>query len=79
MSDEVKECFISVYPELEEKTKVFHNIIDEEKIISKSSEKMKYKMSDKGIRLLTVGRLTYQKGYDVAVYALKELVNHGFV
>ena len=78
VSDEVKECFISVYPELEEKTKVFHNIIDEEKIISKSSEKMKYKMSDKGIRLLTVGRLTYQKGYDVAVYALKELVNHGF-
>ena len=78
VSDEVKECFISVYPELEEKTKVFHNIIDEEKIISKSSEKMKYKMSDKGIRLLTVGRLTYQKGYDVAVYALKELINHGF-
>ena len=29
VSDEVKECFTSVYPELEEKTKVFHNIIYE--------------------------------------------------
>ena len=77
MSDEVKECFISVYPELEEKTKVFHNIIDEEKIISKSSEKMKYKMHQKNViekqNRKTKQKNTYRESKLQVIYHFIEL------
>ena len=77
VSDEVKECFISVYPELEEKTKVFHNIIDEEKIISKSSEKMKYKMHQKNViekqNRKTKQKNTYRESKLQVIYHFIEL------
>lgn len=76
VSDEVRDSFLSVYSELGEKTKVFHNIIDDDTIREKSKEQV-FDMNANGIRLLTVGRLTYQKGYDVAIKALKILRERG--
>lgn len=77
VSDEVKTAFLSVYYECENNTKVFHNFIDKEKIFKKAAYPLPETFKS-GIRLLTVGRLTAQKGYDYAIQALKLLVEKGY-
>lgn len=77
VSEEVKSQFLKTYPECEAKTRVFHNIIDQEKIIKKSKEPGGFKDDFDGIRLLTVGRLTYQKAYDIAIDAMLLLKKRG--
>ena len=71
VSDEVKDNYLRMYGEYKEKTKVFHNMIDQDYIIKKSKEQGGFEDDFKGIRLLTVGRLNPQKAYDVAIDALK--------
>ena len=77
VSDEVKTAFLAVYPECSRNTRVFHNFIDKEKIYKKAEGKITESLST-GIRLLTVGRLTPQKGYDYAIKALKLLVKKNY-
>ena len=54
------------YPKYEKKLDTFRNIIDKEKIIRLSKEKIK-EMNEKETKLLTVGRLERQKGYDLLI------------
>lgn len=77
VSDEVKEAFLAVYPECGQSIQVFHNLINKESILKKAAIPMEDSFH-KGICLLTVGRLTYQKGYDCALKALKLLIERGF-
>lgn len=79
VSDEVKEHFLSVYPQYREKTAVFHNRINQERVLKKSKKAGGF--SDygyDGIRLLTVGRLVGQKAYDVAIDAMALLKKSGY-
>lgn len=78
VSDEVREHFLCVYPEYSKKTKVFHNIINRESILKRAQEKGGPADDYDGIRLLTVGRLTYQKGYDIAVDAMALIKAAGY-
>lgn len=71
VSDEVKEHFLRVYPEYENKTSVFNNILNQERIIKMAEQGEGFNDGFKGLRLLTVGRLTRQKRYDVAINAMK--------
>ena len=71
VSDEVKEHFLSVYPEYECKTSVFNNILNQERIKKMAEQGEGFNDGFKGLRLLTVGRLTRQKRYDVAINAMK--------
>ena len=73
VSDETAGVFAGVYPECQQKLSVFHNLIDTEAIRQKALSPVEKSMHE-GIRLLTVGRLTPQKGFDCAVYALKLLL-----
>lgn len=73
VSGEVKKHFLAVYPEYNDKTNIFHNLIDTQMVMQKAASGTGFKDVFSGIRILTVGRLTYQKGYDVAVHAMKEL------
>ena len=73
VSDETAGVFAGVYPECQQKLSVFHNLIDTEAIRQKALLPAEKSMHE-GIRLLTVGRLTPQKGFDCAVYALKLLL-----
>ena len=70
VSDEVKQSFLKVYPEFFSKTKIFHNLIDIEKIKKRAAEEGGFEDNFDGIRLLTVGRLTWQKAYEVAIDAM---------
>lgn len=78
VSDEVKEHFLTVYPQYGEKAAIFHNRVDQERIRRMAGEKGGFSDGYEGLRLLTVGRLTYQKAYDVAIEAMRLLKDKGW-
>lgn len=77
VSDEVREAFLKVYPECEARTEVFHNILDTERILRMSGEGEGFSDDFAGIRLLSVGRLTTQKAFEVSIDAMKLLKDSG--
>lgn len=70
VSDEVKEHFLEVYPEYEEKVSVFHNLINQERIRRMADQGSGFEDDFEGYRILTTGRLTQQKRYDIAIQAM---------
>ena len=77
VSDEVKESFLLVYPECEERTQVFHNLLDQERIREQAKQPGGFTDHFEGYRILTVGRLTAQKDFQVSVEAMKLLKDSG--
>ncbi len=77
VSDEVKLSFDKVYPECAEKSFVFHNLLDVEEIRRKAALPGGFSDDFKGLRILTVGRLTAQKAYDIALDAMSLLKERG--
>lgn len=77
IAEETKECFLRVYPECAARTRVFHNQINRERIRRRSEEPGGFADGYSGRRVLTVGRLTAQKAYPVAVEAMKLLKESG--
>ena len=77
VSDEVKKSFLEVYPECAEDTYVFHNLIDQDEIRRKAELPGGFEDSYDGPRILTVGRLTAQKAYEISIDAMKILKDHG--
>lgn len=66
-----------ILPELSDKCYVYHNYIDTEEIIRLSYEKKEYVFDNKIINIVTVGRLSYDKGYDILIESAKKLKNKG--
>ena len=77
VSDEVKKSFVKVYPECSQNTYVFHNRIDQKEIRRKAELPGGFEDSYDGKRILTVGRLTAQKAYEISIDAMKILKDHG--
>lgn len=78
VSNEGKDKLINLIPSLKDKTEVFFNIIS-----CKMIEKMAYEgegFSDDfdGTRILTVGRLSKEKGQDLIIPVLKKLKENGY-
>lgn len=78
VSEETAERFRSVYPEYGDKMDVFPNIIDQKAIRRQAELPGGFTDGYEGRRLLTVGRLAWQKGYDIAVEAMKLLKEAGY-
>ena len=76
VSEEVRQSFLKVYPEMEEKTAILSNIIDQEAIRERADGEG-FSDDFSGVRILTVGRLTPQKGYDFAIDVMEELKKRG--
>lgn len=70
ISDEVKEHFLEVYPDYEDKVSVFHNRINQDRIRKMAELGDGFEDDFQGCRILTVGRLSYQKRYDIAIQAM---------
>ena len=66
VSQETRRHFLEFYPEYEKKVQVFHNILDTDRIAREAQLPGGFSDSYTGIRILTVGRLAYQKAYDIA-------------
>lgn len=77
VSPDAAEKFRGIYPEYREKTAVFYNIVDQEEIRRRAREPGGFSDGYTGLRILTVGRLTYQKGFDITIEAMKRLKDAG--
>ena len=77
VSDEVKKSFVKAYSECSKDTYVFHNLIDQKEIRRKAELPGGFEDSYDGKRILTVGRLTAQKAYEISIDAMKILKDHG--
>lgn len=78
IGEQVKRAFLAVYPECSARTRIYHNRIDCEKIRKMSGQPGGFTDDFNGIRLLTVGRLTPQKAYPVAIEAMRQLKAEGY-
>ncbi len=77
VSRETGRSFEAVYPEYASRLRIFPNMIDLAGIQELAKEGPGFSDNYQGIRLLTVGRLTYEKGYDMALDALELLKKRG--
>lgn len=73
VSEETRKHFLNVYPEYAAKLDVFHNIVNQDTICLKAQEKSGFSDEYGGFRILSVGRLTWQKGFDIAIEAMRLL------
>ena len=79
VSDECKHAFISKYSELEDRVIVMENITTPELINTLANEEADNPMvEDDRFKIITVARLSYAKGIDSAVKALKMLNDRGY-
>lgn len=74
VSQAVVDVFCREYPHYKDKTEVFYNVIDIEEIKRKSEQDELIPFKE-NFNIVTVGRLTEQKGYDIAIEAASILKN----
>ena len=77
VSDEVKAAFLKAYPECADRTEVFHNILNREKILRQAMLPGGFSDGFEELRLLTMGRLTRQKALEVSIEAMRLLKDAG--
>ena len=70
-------AFCGKYPDLSEKTEVFYNRIVKSEIVSKIDGKNYYEDFD-GIKVLTVGRICYEKAIDLIPEISRKLKDDGY-
>ncbi|MDC2864544.1 glycosyltransferase [Bacillus sp. BP-3] len=76
VSEECANVLKQRFPIYKDKIGVLHNIVSPSMIYKMSQEKADIK--HKGIKLVSVGRLSNEKGFDFAVKACKNLVQNGY-
>lgn len=77
VSGEIKEPFLRVYPEYRDRVQVLPNLVNQERIRRMAREPGGFTDGYSGMRLLSVGRLTYQKAFDISIDAMKLLKDNG--
>ena len=77
VSDEVRKAFLTAYPELADQTEIFHNILNRDGILQRAAEGQGFSDTYDGLRILSVGRLTTQKAFEISIEAMKLLKDAG--
>ncbi|MEH7336890.1 glycosyltransferase [Neobacillus drentensis] len=78
VSKEAKKRLIEKVPTVENKAEIFNNIISFDLINKMSAENVYFDERFKGTKILTVGRLSKEKGQDLAIKALAKLLKEGY-
>ena len=78
VSEEGKEKLINLIPDLNNKIEAFFNIISCNLIENMGKSEKGFDDSFNGIRILTVGRLSKEKGQDLTINALARLKDDGY-
>ncbi len=73
VSESAKDIFLESYPGYKNKTRVIYDINDYNFIKRMAEYGESYEDDFQGIRILTIGRLANQKGYDIAIEACRKL------
>ena len=77
VSQVVMDAFCREYPTFKEKAAVFYNVINTNDIKHKAEENVDIQFNKDKFNILTVGRLTEQKGYDIAIFTASILAKRG--
>src|SRR5690625_2654780 len=78
VSEEAREKLVKMVPSINDKTKVFTNMISPELIIEEAKMGVGFQQDNfTGIRIVTVGRLAFEKGQDLAIKAMVKLIKDG--
>lgn len=77
VSEQLKSEFTEICPQYADKAQVFHNPISKDLIVSKSKEYYPEEYNNKLIKVLSVGRLNEQKGFDIAIEVASMLKAEG--
>ena len=77
VSEEVRKTFLRTYHECDEVTEVFHNLLDVSGILEKAEDFKAFEDDFDGKRIVTVGRLTMQKAFEVSIETMKLLKERG--
>jgi len=70
--------FISLLPECKDKTHLFYNIVSGDLIKHMANQGCGFIDKFDGVRILTIGRIETEKGYDIAVPVLAKLKKSGY-
>lgn len=76
VSSEAKNKFLKYYPELIDKTDIVYNILDKQSIEIKSLEKCEINNLDNEIKIVTVGRLSSEKGHSIIPNIVKKMIDN---
>ncbi|WP_318505188.1 glycosyltransferase [Bacillus sp. T3] len=77
VSKEAKNKLVTKFPKISKKTLVIHNNVPKDVIMEMSKEKIEFDKGYEGYRIVTVGRLSVEKGQDLAVTVLSRLRKEG--
>ncbi|ELC8465852.1 glycosyltransferase [Clostridium perfringens] len=78
VSEEGKNKLNLLIPSLSDKTEVFFNIISSTFIKNMAEHENGFNDNYNGIRILTVGRLSREKGQDITISVLEKLIKQGY-
>lgn len=78
VSKAVHESYIRHHRNTTQRLSIFHNYVDEKDVQQKAQIGPDFDDGFKGIRILSIGRLSRQKGFDMAVNVCAKLVAEGF-
>ncbi|EMI9090645.1 glycosyl transferase [Bacillus cereus] len=78
VSTEAQKHLIEKFPKVESKASVFLNIVLPDLINEMAKEKVEFDNGYKGIKIVTVGRLSKEKGQDLAIKVLSMLRKKGY-
>lgn len=73
VSEQAKKSFILKFPDMKDKACICYNVMRKEEILELAKEFLIEK--EIGVNIVTVGRLSTQKGYDVALEVMERLNN----
>jgi glycosyltransferase involved in cell wall biosynthesis len=78
VSEESRRSFIKTLPEVSNNVDVMYNFISSEEIVTKAEEELGFDDGFEGFRIVTVGRLSKEKGQDLIPGVLKRLLVEGY-
>ncbi|MBD3107680.1 glycosyltransferase [Bacillus sp. AGMB 02131] len=76
VSEQCSEVLKRNFPIFEKRVKVMHNIVSPQTIIKLAQDDIKLNTS--GIKIVSIGRLHFQKGYEMAIEACKKLISQNY-
>ena len=79
VSKEAKDRLSEKIPSVQQKSEIFHNVISTQSIEVLAQEKIEFDPLFKGIKIVTVGRLSKEKGQDIAIKVLSRLIKEGYI
>ena len=78
VSNECRNKLINLIPSLEDKTEVFLNVIPWKKIKKMGCDSVEDKSEGNAIKIVTVGRVSKEKGQDLMIPAIAKLKKYGY-